>query len=326
MQLAKQLITAGLLIGCLAGGMTTASAKSLPQPNNTALQPLDGIVARVNSAIITQDDLNTAFHVAWQQQQAAQAHGMPAVSRAKVKKMVLENLIAQKIQLQMAKQQGVNISSQQLDQAIKNIAEEHHITTSQLYSKVESSGMSKKAYRQQIHDQITIMTLQRGIVGSQANVTTAEIKAYQQAHSAYVYRVGDILLPLSSDPSKSAMNKATAKATTIKQALNRGKKFEPVANQHAPNNNAILDWRPISDLPDVFANTIQHTAVNQAAGPVRAPNGLHVLFLLGKKKNLKALSKEQVRVILFQQKSEKIISPWLKKLRDTSDIKIMSNP
>lgn len=320
MRLTKKLMTTAL-ITCLVG--ITAWGKQLPQPSSTPLQPLDEIVARVNNSIITEDDLNTAVGFAFKQQQAAAAQGMPAVSKDNVRKMVLQSLIAQKIQLQMAKQQGIEINDQQLDQAIANIAKEHQVSTTQLYQEVEHSGLSKRMYRQQIREQIIIMTLQRSVVGNQASVTDAEIKAYQEAHSTYIYQIGDILLPLSNDPSISALSKAAAEADKIKQALNESKDFEKVATELAPNNNTILDWRPLSDLPDVFADTIQDAQVKQAAGPVRAPNGLHVLFLLGKKKNLQALTKEQVRMQLYQQKSEQIISPWLKKLRDTSVIQIL---
>jgi peptidyl-prolyl cis-trans isomerase SurA len=310
-----------VLVCCLS----LANATELPKPNSPSLQPLDSIVARVNGDIITQDELNTAFNIAWQQQKAAEAQGMPAVSEAKVRQMLLDQLIAQKIQIQMAKQQGLKIGNEQLDQAIENIAKEHGVSTSQLYEEVAKTGMSQTQYREQIRDQITIMTLQRGVVGSQAMPTPAEIKAYQEEHSAYIYRVGDILLPLASDPSKDAVEKAATEAQAIKNSLNQSKNFEQVATEVAPNNYSILDWRPLTDLPDIFAHSIQSASVNQAAGPVRAPNGLHVLFLLGKKKNLKALSEQQVQMLLFQEKSEKIISPWLKKLRETSDIQIFGD-
>jgi peptidyl-prolyl cis-trans isomerase SurA len=169
------------------------------------------------------------------------------------------------------------------------------------------------------------MTLQRGVVGGQAMVTPAETKAYQEAHSANVYQVGDILIPLSNEPSQHTLDQASKKAEEIKQALSQSKNFLDTANKYAPNNHTVLDWSPLTDLPDVFANTIQATRVNDAAGPVRAQNGLHVLYLLGKKKNTQALPEKQVEMMLYQEKAEKIISPWLKKLRDTSDIQIIGS-
>jgi len=322
MRFSKLILSTALLTCCTLGLATP----KLPNPKTTPMHALDSILLRVNGDIVTQSEFDQAFHIARQQQLAAQAQGMPAVSKAKLKKIVLDNLIAQKVQLQMAKQQGITIDDQQLNSAISNIAKDHKVSVSQIYHEVEKTGMTKKAYREQIRNQITILTLQRGVVGAKANVTPAEIKAYQEAHSAYVYLIGDILIPLGSDPSKHALGKASAKAEKIKKTVNQSKNFQKTADKVAPDNNTILDWRPITDLPDVFADTIQSAKLNRAVGPVRAPNGLHVLFLLGKKKNTQALSKQQVQAMLYQQKAETVISPWLKKLKDTSDIKILGKP
>lgn len=326
MQFSKLILPTALLACCFTSGYASKPPSQLPNPKATHLQELDRIIARVNSDIITQSQFDTAYQFAWKQQQTAQAHGMPAIPQAKLKKIVLEQLIAQKIQLQMAKQQGITVGNKQLNATIKNMADEHHVTVAQLYHEVGKGGLSKAAYRKQIRNQLIVMTIQRGLIGNQANSTPAEIKAYQEAHSSNVYQVGDILIPLSSDPSNSAMEKATVKAEEVKRALNQSKNFQKTANQYAPNNNTVLTWRPLTDFPDIFIDPIQLAKLHTAAGPVRAPNGLHVLYLIGKKKNKHAMTTEQVKNMLFQQKSEKIISPWLKKLRETSDIQIMGNP
>lgn len=319
----KSILSSALIVCCLGGGYTVASpSHNLPSPSRTPLQPLDEIIARVNAEIITQSEFNSALQVAWTQQKAAELHGMPAITKAKLKAVVLESLVKQKLQLQMAKLQGISITDKQLDMTIANIAKQHKISTDQLYQEIHKTGLNKARYRKQIRNQLAIVALQRAVVGSKAAVTPAEIKAYQNAHSAYLYQVGDILIPLSGKPSKRAL----AKAQAVKHALSSGKNFVKVAQQYAPDNHTILSWRPITDLPDIFAEALQSTKTHQAAGPVRAPNGLHVLYLLGKKKNLKGLSDQQVGMILYEQKSNKVIGPWLKKLRKSSTVKIMSKP
>jgi peptidyl-prolyl cis-trans isomerase SurA len=322
MRFLKYILTPALLACCLGSSFAVGT---LPSPQATPLQPLNRIVARVNADIITQNQFDTAYLFASKQQEAAEAQGMPAIPTKKLKKRVLEHLIAQKIQLQMAKLQQISTSDKRLDATINSIAKEHKISTDQLYQEVEKTGLTKAAYRKQIRDQLTMMSLQRAVVANKATITAAEIKAYQAAHTANVYQVGDILIPLGDAASKHELEKASNQAETIKKALNRSKNFQKTADKYAPENNTLLTWRPLTALPDVFADTIQATQVHHAAGPVRAPNGLHVLYLLGKKKNTHANSTKQIQMILYQQKSEKIISPWLKNLRKTSDIQIMGN-
>lgn len=309
MQLIKKLLTSLFLVGTLAINCTAFAS------DDSGLQELNSIVARVNSDIITQTELDEAFHVAWDQQQAAQANGMPAVTADQLKQIVLEQLITQKMQLQVAEQNKITISDKQLNDTIANIAKQHHTSVSKLYQKVKQSGLSKAEYRKQIRDQIIIMTLHRGIVGDKANVSQSEIEDYKKMHSDYVYQVGDIVIESSDD--------AAEKAKAAKKELANGADYHTVADQYAPNNNHVLSWRPLAGLPDLFANVLENTKVNQPAGPVQAPNGLHVLYLLGKKNNPRALTENQIRMMLYQQKSEKIIKPWIKQLQDSSQIKIM---
>lgn len=322
----RQLTGAILLAFCLAGPAFAAnSAHSLPGPSATPTQELDRIVAYVNNGIITQSEFNQAYKVAREQQEHARAVGLPEVPASQLRTLVMDQLIAQHLQLQMAKQQGLKISDKQLNAAIAQIAKKHKVSVKRLYQTVKQQGMSRAAYRDQIRTQITIMTLQRAIVGNQANSTPAEIKAYKAAHGSMLYKVGDILIPLPSNPSKNALNKAMKKADTIKKALRRSKNYEKTAQTYAPNNHNVLDWVSSSQMPDLFADALESTRVNTPAGPLRAPNGLHILYLLGKKSSRAALTDQQVRMLLFRQKSEKIIVPWLQKLKDTSDIRIVKS-
>lgn len=294
----------------LATSLLMVSATTLAF-DDSGLQELNSIVAHVNTDIITQTELDNAFHIAWDQQQQAEAQGMPATSAEKLKKTVLEQLILQKVQLQIAKQNKITISDKQLNSAIENIAKQHHVTANNLYQQVTQTGFSKADYRQQIRNQIIIMTLHRGVVGNKANVSQEEINTYKSAHSDYLYQVGDMVM------------ESIEQADLAKQALTNQANFHQVAEQYAAGNNSVLSWRPLSGLPDIFASALKNTQINQPAGPIQAPNGLHLLYLLGKKKNPNSLSDEQIHMLLYQQKSQKILTPWLKQLRESSQIIIM---
>ena len=307
---------------CLAGH----TSKHIPTPIGQPIQSLDQILARVNSDIITQSDFDHAMKSAREQQAMSHAHGMPVIPPAKLKKAVLERLISKRMQLQMAKQQKIVANKKQVDAAISDVAKQHKLTTKALYAAVAQQGLNKQAYREKIRNQITIMILQRAVIGSKVKITDAQIKAYQAGHSAKLYEVGDILIPLAAKPSQRALQVATKKAAQVKSALNKSHDFDHVADEYAPETHSMMSFRGLHDFPDAFVSSIQTLAVNHTAGPIRAPNGLHILYLLGTKKNPKRLSDRQVHNLLFQERSEKIIAPWLKKLRDTSDIEMLGQP
>ena len=60
------------------------------------------------------------------------------------------------------------------------------------------------------------------------------------------------------------------------------------------------------------------------AGPLRAPNGLHILKLVEMKSVGPALDPNQVRQFIFSQKIEKNVQPWLQQLRASAYVKIMN--
>jgi parvulin-like peptidyl-prolyl isomerase len=65
--------------------------------------------------------------------------------------------------------------------------------------------------------------------------------------------------------------------------------------------------------------------VNQVVGPIKAPNGLHLIKLLeihGSPLQSGKLTKDQAHEIVFQNKLVEKIKPWLKELRETAYIKI----
>ena len=87
-----------------------------------------------------------------------------------------------------------------------------------------------------------------------------------------------------------------------------------------------LGVRKIAELPPLFAQETIKMQVGQIAGPIKAPNGLHLLKLLEAQgappQNLK-FTKERAQEFVFQQKLEKKLKPWLKELRDAAYVKII---
>src|SRR3990167_6735817 len=111
-----------------------ASADSLPTPANST-QNLDSIVAVVNSGVITQNELDTA--VAHAKAQIVASNNPQALDTAKLQQTVLQQLIDEKLELEIAKRANVKVSNEKLNQAIQMIAKQNHLTLTQLKSKLQ---------------------------------------------------------------------------------------------------------------------------------------------------------------------------------------------
>lgn len=64
-----------------------------------------------------------------------------------IKRLALQDLISQQVLLQLAEQNNINVSEQQTDTAIKDIAMKNNVSIDSLRLNVEASGMSFESYK-----------------------------------------------------------------------------------------------------------------------------------------------------------------------------------
>ena len=93
-------------------------------------QNLNSVVAVVNDTVITQSELNNA--VAKAKQQMAASRNPKAIDDGKLQKIVLQQLIDEKIVLELAKRAKMTITDKQVNDAIQHIADDNHISVTQL--------------------------------------------------------------------------------------------------------------------------------------------------------------------------------------------------
>src|SRR4051812_40711355 len=117
--------------------------------NTHAGDTLDRIVAVVNDTPVMESELNHFTEVT-KQQVMASGGSLPAETQ--LHKQMLEQLVDKKLQLQLAEQNNLNVSDSEIDQAIKNIAENNKFTIDELYLKIAEQGITKDDYRKEIRE------------------------------------------------------------------------------------------------------------------------------------------------------------------------------
>src|SRR5690606_2793302 len=106
-------------IACMMLSLTQLSfAKGNPES-------LDKMVAIVNDDVITRSELDHAIATARMQMAS---ENIPLPASATLEKQVLEQLINKKLQLQVAKQSGLDIGNDEVDRAVNNIAAKNNVT------------------------------------------------------------------------------------------------------------------------------------------------------------------------------------------------------
>ena len=145
---------------------------SLAQTFAYAYVPLDRIVAVVNEDVIMKSELNKKMRIVSEQIKQQGAKLPPA---SIFERQVLNNLVQNRIQLQLAKRIGIRINDENLNNTISNIAADSQVTLEQFREILEQDGYNYEEFRENIRNEITITQLRKRQVVNRIVVSEKEI-------------------------------------------------------------------------------------------------------------------------------------------------------
>ena len=88
-----------------------------------------------------------------------------------LREQVIESLIIEELQLQLAIRYGIKISDEELNATISRIAANNNYTLEEFISFVEEDSGSYIDFREDVRKQILIQRVQRGRVGAEIDIT-----------------------------------------------------------------------------------------------------------------------------------------------------------
>ena len=288
----KSLICAGLL------SLLTVTSHSAPVP-------IDHVVAVVDEDIIMHSELQQRVNDVKRQNRGA---SLPA---AKVlRQQVLERMILESIQLQMADRGGVRISDAELNDAIRRIAAQNNMSLTQFRQAMEAEGVSFTLARDQIRDEMRVSRVQRFQVGERIQITDQDVDYFLASElgkmaSAAEYQLAHILIAVPSQASPADLQQARQKAQQLVDQLRNGADFRQLAIAHSNGRNALkggdLGWRKEAQLPGIFADVIPAMQINDISDPIKSASGFHIVKLSDKRGgNTELVTQAKVRHILIQ--------------------------
>jgi len=288
----KSLICAGLL------SLLTVTSHSAPVP-------IDHVVAVVDEDIIMHSELQQRVNDVKRQNRGA---SLPA---AKVlRQQVLERMILESIQLQMADRGGVRISDAELNDAIRRIAAQNNMSLTQFRQAMEAEGVSFTLARDQIRDEMRVSRVQRFQVGERIQITDQDVDYFLASElgkmaSAAEYQLAHILIAVPSQASPADLQQAQQKAQQLVDQLRNGADFRQLAIAQSNGRNALkggdLGWRKEAQLPGIFADVIPAMQINDISDPIKSASGFHIVKLSDKRGgNTELVTQAKVRHILIQ--------------------------
>lgn len=270
-------------------------------------QVLDTIVAVVEDDVILERELQNEVLAVVQRIQASKSEIPPNYI---LRKQVLEKMIVDKLQRQLAEKAGINISEEMLNSSVADIAQRNNMNVEQFREELARQGMDYTAFLNNMRNEIVINQLRGREIGGRIKVTDREVDHYLETQdkigdASIQYHLGHILVAVKEGASASEIQKALAKAGDIVNKLRGGADFTQMAMTQSDDANALkggdLGWRTMSEMPTLFVTDASNMTTGDIGGPIRSPSGFHIIKMLETKGvGQHTIVKTKVRHILIK--------------------------
>jgi len=262
---------------------------ALAQPRPAALPvAVDRVIAVVNDEAITLNELRDRVSTVERQ---LRSRNTPLPPRDVLEKQLLERLIVDRVQMQFAKEVGLRIPDNELDAALRRIAENNRLSLAAFRDALERDGIGWRRFREDIREEMTLARLREREVESRIVISDGEIDNFlaqpAQATQSAVVALAHIIIrvPDQVDPARLARLRARAEEALAR--INRGDDFGQVAVSYSEAPDAttggVIEPRPADRLPTLYAEAIASLKPGEASGILRSPAGFHIVKLLDRR-------------------------------------------
>ena len=272
-----------------------------------ATTQIDRIMVVVNDEIITQSELKVRLD---EIKKRIASQKIEAPPENVLKKQVLERLILERLQLQVAKQMGLEASNDKVDTALQNIAAQNRMSLPELYKTMAKDGLSEAALREQIRQQIIIQQLVEREIGNRISVSESEMENFrannENRDGGTEYNISHILISVPESATPEILQQTRQRAEALLQILRNGAAFDQAAIANSQGQNALeggnLGWKKTGELPALFVSALKTMRPGEVSDLLRSPSGFHLLKLIDKRggKKTQAITQTRARHILLR--------------------------
>ncbi len=294
----------GMALSVLILSPAWSAPAAAPRPSSE----LDRIVAIVNDDVITDSELGQRLRETRKQLELEKIAAPPDTA---LRKQLLERMVLERLQLQLAAQTGIRVGESDVDRAFETVARRNNLGAEEFRKALTQKGMDVVAYRNQLRDQLTIQQLLEREIGNRVTVTDSEVENFlenpqSRAGMDVSYQLSHILIGIPESASSEAIQAARKRAEDIRRQLAGGANFEQTAVSQSQGADALkggaLGWKKAGELPELFLEALKTLPVGGTSEVLRSPNGFHILKLNNKRGDAQAeaVTQTHVRHILLR--------------------------
>jgi len=287
---------------------------TLAATNSATPVKMDRIIAVVDQGVITEQELDNRIKTVSAQ---LEKQGTPLPPQEVLEKQILERLIVDSLQLQLAAQTGLKVDDTMLDKTIERIATQNKMDVPEFKDALEKDGISMRQFREDIRNEITISRLRERDVDNKLTVSDGEIDNYltteaNRGEDKDEFELSHILVRTPEDSTPEDLNKARAKTDEILKELAAGKDFAQVSASFSDTPNALeggqMGWKTGAQIPALFLETLKPMQVGEVSKPIRSGNGFHILKLTNRRGGASSLVVDQTHARHILIKLTEVVS------------------
>lgn len=276
-----------------AQGLRAAPSAGRPAARAPDASPrtADYIVAVVNSEPITNHEVRQRM-ARFEAQLAQQGQAVPP--RPEFARQVLERLISEKAQLQLAADNGIRVDEAAIDQAEQNIARQNQIDTAELRRRLQADGIPLASFREELRNQLLLTRLREREFAA-TKVTDLEVDQYLRERqnsndpASLELNLAHILVAVPENASEAQVAQLRARAQRVQERARAGEDFAKLAGElsdapGAAQSGGVVGKRTADRYPPLFVDAVRSLPEGGVSNVIRSGAGFHVVKVLEKRR------------------------------------------
>lgn len=303
-----------------------AGAANAQESGPDSLQ-LEGVAAIVNDQPISFSDVRQRARMLLLSlggQQPTQEQVQQITGQA------LEQLIDERLQLDKAAEFELEISKEEIDGAVNDMAAQSGITGDTLRTQLLSAGVNPVSLEEQMRAEIAWNRVMSGLYGSRIRISDNQVEdqldRLRAASKKTQYRISEIFLYA---PDEETQGQALEAANSIIEQLKAGADFRVAAQRLSSAPTAAtggdMGWVSISDLTPELVPSVEAAAGPGLLEPVAVEDGVYILFIQNKREPVEATTKVDLIRLISSDPTDEALRAAMEKITSCDDVQSVAN-
>jgi len=302
---------------------------------------VDRSVAIVNEDTITLSEVNELGKSFFKKISDETPPNQLAETLEQARRTVISKLIDKKLLIQEAKKLGIQVSDQEVENALQRVLANNKTTMEQFRKEMGAMGMSENQYREELRGQVLSSKLINHEVRTKVVISEGAIREYYNTHFTtsvdggdyYLLQIGCTWGSENQNGSITSQEDAKEKANKVHKLAKDGKDFKELAKKYSDLPSAgeggDLGSFQLDEMVAYMRNAVANLKPGEISPVVENENGYHFFKLVSSQEGKIVAHepyesvKEQIREKLYQQATEQRFKDWIASIREKAYIKIL---